>query len=233
MAEEVLVAAVELAAFALDHQHAGRRGVLVGRVVRHHAEVVVLDLDLAQIRGPDDVARTLARYIDLLFIPLFAILMRDEARRRAALLGLAASLVLTLALSYLLAAGAPLPRWIALGDATNPAVFKHYLTHGILLAFGAFLFVELAFVSTIPAQRTAWLVLSGKRINAKQALAWGLVNEVVAPASCRDRALELARSLLECGPQALTTTKRVLDEATSRPADLLGAAAVWRIRGVL
>lgn len=144
---------------AVDFRETGR---FIARSRTAIAALVLYGLLLAGTlygeRGPDDVARTLARYIDLLFIPLFAILMRDEARRRAALLGLAASLVLTLTLSYLLAAGVPLPRWIALGDATNPAVFKHYLTHGILLAFGAFLFAELALASTVPVQRTAWLV---------------------------------------------------------------------------
>jgi hypothetical protein len=44
--------------------------------------------------------------------------------------------------------------------------------------------------------------------------------------SCLPAALELARTLLGSAPQALATTKQLIDEATGRPADLRGAAAV-------
>jgi O-antigen ligase len=108
-------------------------------------------------RGAGDITRTLARYLDLLFIPLFAVLMRDGARRHLALLGFAASLGLVLALSFLVAIGVPFPRWMVVGDTANPAVFKHYLTHGILLAYGAFLFAEMAFAATMPRERAGWL----------------------------------------------------------------------------
>jgi O-antigen ligase len=104
-----------------------------------------------------DIGRTLTKYIDLLFIPLFAVLLRDAAHRRLALLGFAAALVLVLALSYLVAIGVPFPHWMVVGDTGNPAVFKHYLTHGILLAYGAFLFVEMALSAATQRERTGWL----------------------------------------------------------------------------
>jgi O-antigen ligase len=108
-------------------------------------------------REPGDIGRTLTKYIDLLFIPLFAVLLREAALRRLALLGFAAALALMLLLSYLIAIGVPLPRWMAIGDTGNPAVFKHYLTHGILLAYGAFLFVEMALAAATPRERAGWL----------------------------------------------------------------------------
>jgi O-antigen ligase len=108
-------------------------------------------------RDPGEAGRVLLKYLDLLFIPLFAVLLADPGLRRRALLGLAASLGLTLALSYLLAAGVPFPHWLVVGNATNPAVFKQYLTHGILIAYGAFLFVWLAAAESSPRRRALWI----------------------------------------------------------------------------
>lgn len=109
-------------------------------------------------RDAGDAAQTLGKYRDLLFIPLFAALLREAPLRRLALQGFAASLVLVLVLSYFVAAGVPFPHWIAQGDTSNPVVFKQYLTHGILLAFGAFLFAELAFAASTPGQRALWVL---------------------------------------------------------------------------
>jgi methylglutaconyl-CoA hydratase len=70
------------------------------------------------------------------------------------------------------------------------------------------------------------LLLTGAPISADTALSWGLVNCVVPADRVREEAISLARSLLECAPLALTSIKRLLDEATGRPPDLRGAAAV-------
>jgi O-antigen ligase len=109
-------------------------------------------------RNAGDAAQTLGKYLDLLFIPLFAVLLREAASRRLALQGFAASLVLVLGLSYLVAAGVPFPHWMVHGNTANPVVFKQYLTHGILLAFGAFLFIELALTAPKTGQRLFWAV---------------------------------------------------------------------------
>lgn len=134
----------------------------VGRSRMMLAALVLYGLLLAgMLRGDGDTgeaARVLGKYLNLLFIPVFAVLLREAPRRRCALLGFAVSLGLTLVLSYLLAAGVPFPRWMVLGDTSNPAVFKQYLTHGILLAFGAFLFAQLAFAASTPKQRAFWAV---------------------------------------------------------------------------
>lgn len=107
-------------------------------------------------RDSGEATRVLGKYLDLLFIPVFAVLLREASMRRLALLGFAASLGLTLALSYLVAAGVPFPSWMVLGDTSNPTVFKQYLTHGILLAYGAFLFSQLALAASAPKQRALW-----------------------------------------------------------------------------
>ena len=107
--------------------------------------------------GSGDAGRALIKYLNLLFIPLFAVLLRPATLRRVALQGFAASLGVVLVLSFLVAAGVPVPGRIAPGDAMNPVVFKQYLTHGILLAFGAFLFAERALAAATPRHRALWV----------------------------------------------------------------------------
>jgi methylglutaconyl-CoA hydratase len=75
-------------------------------------------------------------------------------------------------------------------------------------------------------RRARQLLLTGEPIPAAEAERWGLVNRVVPAAECLEAAVALGRSLAECGPIALATTKKQLDEATRRPRDLRGAAAV-------
>jgi O-antigen ligase len=114
---------------------------------------------LYSVADARDAAIYLRKYSDLLFIPLFAYFFRDAGTRRHALYALAASVALVLIASYLVQSGAlPPNRWI-LGNAENPVLFKHYLTHSILMAMGAFLFAELAMDA-----RTGW----------QRWLCWGL-----------------------------------------------------------
>jgi methylglutaconyl-CoA hydratase len=81
-------------------------------------------------------------------------------------------------------------------------------------------------VRQVGDRRARELLLTGAPIAAEQAERWGLINRVVTHGSALPAALELARELLESAPQALATTKQQLDEATGRPADLRGGAAV-------
>jgi methylglutaconyl-CoA hydratase len=81
-------------------------------------------------------------------------------------------------------------------------------------------------VRQVGDRRARELLLTGEPIGAGQAERWGLINRVVPGESCLTAALDLAGSLLGSAPQALATTKQLLDEATGRPADLRGAAAV-------
>ncbi len=75
-------------------------------------------------------------------------------------------------------------------------------------------------------RRARQLLLTGEPISATEAALWGLVNRVVPAGECLDASLALGRSLAEAGPIAVATTKKQLDEATRRPRDLRGSAAV-------
>jgi len=74
-------------------------------------------------------------------------------------------------------------------------------------------------------RRTRQLLLSGEPISCKVACDWGLVNAVI-PGNALEAALAIGRRFVECAPSALATTKVLIDEASSRPRDLRGAAAV-------
>lgn len=70
------------------------------------------------------------------------------------------------------------------------------------------------------------LLLTGEPISAAFALEHHLVYETVDPSHVLARSLGFGQSLARGGPIALETTKRLLDEATGRPKNLRGAAAV-------
>jgi enoyl-CoA hydratase len=81
-------------------------------------------------------------------------------------------------------------------------------------------------VFTWPAQmslqRVKEFVFLGRRISAPEALALGLVNEVVPTGQSVDKALEFARKLAKLPPQALRETKAMLNAPLR---DRLAAAA--------
>ncbi len=70
------------------------------------------------------------------------------------------------------------------------------------------------------------LLLTGEPIDAETADRWGLVNRVTPRDSVLREAILLGTTLVQSGPKAVEATKRLLDEAAGRPADLLGAAAI-------
>lgn len=78
----------------------------------------------------------------------------------------------------------------------------------------------------IGERRARQLLLSGEFIDAATAERWGLVNQVVPSSKLKESVLQLARRQLAAAPLAVETTKRLIDEATGRPSDLRGAAAV-------
>jgi methylglutaconyl-CoA hydratase len=75
-------------------------------------------------------------------------------------------------------------------------------------------------------RRVRELLLGGSLVSATKAYAWGLVNEVTTAERCVDAALRAAENVVHSAPNAVATTKRLLDEVRSRPRDLRGAAAV-------
>jgi methylglutaconyl-CoA hydratase len=75
-------------------------------------------------------------------------------------------------------------------------------------------------------RRARELLLGGSLIGAAKAHSWGLVNAVTMADRCLAEAVEAAQRLVNSAPQAVAATKRLVDEARSRPRDLRGAAAV-------
>jgi enoyl-CoA hydratase/carnithine racemase len=76
------------------------------------------------------------------------------------------------------------------------------------------------FIDTIGAPRTRELFLVGGRIDAATALAWGLVNEVVAPEELDARALALAGEMAANAPLAQSGNKRVIRAVLDARAQL-------------
>lgn len=60
--------------------------------------------------------------------------------------------------------------------------------------------------------RAKYLLLTGQPLDASQALAWGLVEEVVAPEALLERCRALGTTLAQKGPLALTRCKQAVDQ---------------------
>jgi enoyl-CoA hydratase/carnithine racemase len=82
------------------------------------------------------------------------------------------------------------------------------------------------FIDTIGAARTRELFLVGDRIDAAEALRWGLVNRVVAAEALSDTAVALAAEIAGNAPLAQTGNKRIINAVLDGPAEL--AAPVER-----
>lgn len=97
--------------------------------------------------------RYFSKYAILLFpLALIALPLTSEQKRRAAM-AFGLSILLTLALSYAIRAGIDLPDWLSKNnDASNPYVFKAQITHGFVVALGAFLF----FVGALHSRDRRW-----------------------------------------------------------------------------
>lgn len=74
------------------------------------------------------------------------------------------------------------------------------------------------FVDAIGAARTRELFLTARALDAAEALAWGLVNEVVPREAVAERAIEVAARIAGLAPLSLRGTKRVL-QALDMPLD--------------
>lgn len=71
------------------------------------------------------------------------------------------------------------------------------------------------------------LLLTGKPIDADTALAWGLVNHVVAEEDLLDAAMDLARSIMDNGPLAVRMTKRAIYDCMDK--SFLSESSGWRM----
>jgi 2-(1,2-epoxy-1,2-dihydrophenyl)acetyl-CoA isomerase len=82
-----------------------------------------------------------------------------------------------------------------------------YFALGLPPDGGASVFLE----NTLGRLRTMQFLLTNQRLSADEALAWGLVNEVVPDAELEQRAIHVATSFVQVPGYALRTTRGLLD----------------------
>ncbi len=161
-ADSILLALVVVCWFAAD-RYRERSAQL-----RHHPValmalgfVALLAVGLAYGDQPrSDAFLYFRKYADLVILGVFVTLFGDAAWRRRALLAFAAALAVLVWLSYLVKLGVVPPvSWLR-GRPDYPVVALDALTHGILVAFGAFLFAVLGRESPKGPARTIWFVLA-------------------------------------------------------------------------
>jgi O-antigen ligase len=93
------------------------------------------------LTNPGDAVRYWAKYLDLLFVPIFVSLFRDEQTRSDAMKAFGGALIVTLVVSLpsslgFLHGNPVLPS----NDIEYPTGFKYSITHSLLVGFGAFAF---------------------------------------------------------------------------------------------
>jgi O-antigen ligase len=114
--------------------------------------------------GSGDAAQTVRKYLDLLWISILLGVFRDAVMQRRALHALALSLALVMLVSFLIMANV-VPEFRS--DSVmgvGATVIKTRQTHGLLMAFGAFLFLQLALAAPLPRARVLWAVLAALAI---------------------------------------------------------------------
>ena len=74
-------------------------------------------------------------------------------------------------------------------------------------------------IRRIGLSRAKELALTGRPLGAEEALAWGLVNHLVAPDALMPMATELAMQMLAAVPATLAAYKRLLDDGAALPFD--------------
>lgn len=103
----------------------------------------------------------LGKYIDILFIPIFISLFKEEESRNHAIAGFMLAMTITLALSYVTRTGLFPQNDFLIGTADNAYVFKKHITHNIFMAFFAYLLAMKAHYSCIPHRRLFFALMAG------------------------------------------------------------------------
>ncbi|MDB5730591.1 MAG: Short chain enoyl-CoA hydratase [Variovorax sp.] len=100
--------------------------------------------------------------------------------------------------------------------ASTQARFADTHAHvGLLPGWGG----SVRMARAIGLNRAKELALTGRYLGADEALAWGLVNHVVAPEALMAKAEEIAGQMAAAVPETLTAYKRLLDDGASLPMD--------------
>ena len=131
---------------------------------------------------------------------------------------------------YCLGAGVEIAMLADLRIAATDAIFAlPQVTLGTQVVGGA----DLRLVSELGAARTKWLAMTGRRFGAKEAEAWGLVQQVVEPEELLSSALDLARELAANAPLAVQGVKRAVNHVAYHGFDdaakfeALASSVLW------
>ena len=100
------------------------------------------------------------KYDDLLLPLVFVPLFLDQNVRHLGLWGFGVAMALTLLLSLLIAAGWKPPGDLLHGIQSNATVFRHQITHNLLMAFAALLFALVALRQDTPWKRYGFALLA-------------------------------------------------------------------------
>ena len=154
---------IALAAWALSGQIRETLKIAVNNNVARFSTALFLLLAIGITYGEATRAEALSclsKYADLLYIPVLMMIFRAPETRTQALHALACSLASIIVLSYLIRFGLLLKLPFITGTIASPTVFKLKLTHNLLVAFGAFLFVWLGHAAVNQRVRMIWYGLA-------------------------------------------------------------------------
>lgn len=103
-------------------------------------------------------AGALGKYIDLLFVPVFMLMLRSDVARRQAQYAFLGAMALTLLLSYLVGLQLLLPQhWMSfLAQPDRPVIFHSYITQNNMMALAAFLALLQCRDASALKHRFAW-----------------------------------------------------------------------------
>lgn len=152
---------------ALAWTLSGRIAELPG-LVRQNRLLVLLPglfviLALGMLHGEAPLAarvKYLWKYDDLLLPLVFVPFFLDPDVRRRGLWGFGIAMTITLMLSLLIAAGWKPPGHVLHGIQSNATVFRHQITHNLLMAFAALLFTLVAMRQDTPWKRYGFALLA-------------------------------------------------------------------------
>ncbi len=103
-----------------------------------------------------------AKYIDLLFIPVFMLVLAEERKRRSARWAFIVAMGVTLLLSYLVRFEwiAPMSWMQPYIEVANPAIFHSHITHNNMMAFAAFLALLESRSARTRSSRLGWALFA-------------------------------------------------------------------------
>lgn len=105
-----------------------------------------------------EAAGVLGKYADLAFVPMFVLMLHNDASKRRAKYAFLAAMGLTLLLSYLVGLKfLPVQHWMSTFAMTdNPVIFHSHITQNNMMAFAAFLALLQCRDALTLKRRLAW-----------------------------------------------------------------------------